>query len=252
MNRWSVLFLALLFVFPLHTQAAESGKCSASVSSKASDPKGEIEYLDDQVAIVYYGRQNHVEFLVEDNMYNMIGRASLTTKRGRLFIRTTKGQKLGVYKAAIRVTHEELSRIKELVAEYAKRPELHTCASGACAVLTEATGMKFPPIIRDMPGMLTVFLRLKKALGDSRITSIEYTGRFPMLSNLLNTIAIPSDVGLMVWWYPLKGLDYSLRFITKVVRHVKGKPITEEVQIEVQPFTTDEPKTQKSDDQTDR
>lgn len=149
--------------------------------------KPEIEWINDQVAIIFYPQEWHAEILVNGNMYN---RSIFANNRSYSFESVKraalKGYSSGFYAFYIRVNSDELKDIEAYLNTNDKKSI--SCMYGACAPININTEMTIPTPIALLPLTTAAYLSFRHFLGDSsaRVQKIELISR----NNPINHIYI--------------------------------------------------------------
>lgn len=163
--------------------------CEPLFSKDLKEP--EIEWISDQVAILFYPEEWHAELLVNGQIYNrsILGpyypRSFTAAKRAA----TKYSSYNGFVAYYIRVSGQELENIENYLNTSRPRSSL-SCMYGACKVINETTDMRIPRIISHFPLSTAIYFLARKSFGGSfgRVQKIEVFAKNGKLINFQKPI----------------------------------------------------------------
>jgi hypothetical protein len=152
-----------------------------------------VEWVDGKVAIYYYPGEFHTELLVDGTLYNPVGGFHGKHASEAAAKRAAESGKTGYFAFHIRVTNEELAKIKKFVQEN-QDVAFQTCTSGACNAINKNTGLTIPFLISKLPAYSAFYLGIKRVMGAGfgRVRSIRYVGMKRDISMALLGITLES------------------------------------------------------------
>jgi hypothetical protein len=165
---------AKLAVFLSAAGAAVTGARTAVRAVRAG--VGDAKALTETVAINWIPDNMHSELQVDGKVWNLVG----GYERGReatAFERVMRSAKRGFVRFELRVTPEELERMKDYLELNKGTKAAQTCIGGVCNVIDRTTGILIPTPFSKGPALSALYLTLTRSLGYTRIGEITVFGR---------------------------------------------------------------------------
>ncbi|MEW6057839.1 MAG: hypothetical protein AB1540_14620 [Bdellovibrionota bacterium] len=166
------------------------------------------EYINDSVELIWYPRAgyvllSHYELGIDGKLYSaLMGLEKKTTIE--VATRAAKSGGKGFFRFKLRVTADELDRLKNYVDSNLNKPRFQMCVGGVCKVITKNTRAVIPFPFSKVPTLNAIYLTVAHKLGYSRIVGIEYVGK-SAIRNLITT-EIPYELWFTYQWAKPVGL----------------------------------------------
>ena len=129
----------------------------------------------DEIVIAFFPASafGHVRLEYDGHLWEVNGNGGV---RRRIRISTAKATSEPIMRFAIDISDEEFRSIKSYIENDPHK--YGSCMEGACAIVSETTGIRFPPIVRKFPGLnLTYSMLRRKFSRNPRIKSVEMYGQ---------------------------------------------------------------------------